>query len=72
MRRAQQGGRQVVARAPARGASVSAPVLSQYPVANVETLALLGQIDALLKAPPQPPRWALLRALSILEENASK
>jgi hypothetical protein len=33
------------------------------------TLGLLGQIDALLHAPPQPPRWALMRALSILEEH---
>ena len=37
---------------------------------SATTLGLLGQIDALLHAPPQPPRWALMRALSILEENA--
>ena len=36
--------------------------------ANVHTLELLGRIDALLKAPPEPPRWALTRVHSILEE----
>ena len=39
-----------------------------YPAADVGTLQLLGTIDALLKAPPRPPRWALLRVLSLLEE----
>lgn len=36
---------------------------------SAETLGLLGQIDALLKADPLPPRWALLRVLSMLEET---
>ena len=39
-----------------------------YPQADVRTLQMLGTIDALLKAPPRPPRWALLRILSLLEE----
>ena len=43
-----------------------------YPEADVHTLALLGSIDALLKAPPPPPRWALLKALAVLEEAADK
>mmetsp|Transcript_34681 Transcript_34681/g.69050 ORF Transcript_34681/g.69050 Transcript_34681/m.69050 type:complete len:94 (+) Transcript_34681:35-316(+) len=42
-----------------------------YPSADAQTLSLLGQIDALLKAPPPPPRWALLRALSVLEQANS-
>lgn len=41
-----------------------------YPAASNRTLRLIGSIDALLKAPPQPPRWALLRVLSMLEEAA--
>ena len=36
---------------------------------SAETLGLLGQVDALLKADPLPPRWALLRVLSMLEEH---
>ena len=39
-----------------------------YPRADPRTLQMLGTIDALLKAPPRPPRWALLRILSLLEE----
>ena len=39
-----------------------------YPQADARTLQMLGTIDALLKAPPRPPRWALLRILSLLEE----
>lgn len=39
---------------------------------SAETLGLLGQIDALLKADPLPPRWALLRVLSLLEEHYEK
>ena len=39
-----------------------------YPNADARTLQMLGTIDALLKAPPRPPRWALLRILSLLEE----
>ena len=36
---------------------------------STEKLALLGTLDALLKAKPQPPRWALLRVLALLEEE---
>lgn len=39
-----------------------------YPSAGARTLQYLGTIDALLKAPPRPPRWVLLRILSLLEE----
>ena len=49
---------------------VSASSASHYPAGlSATTLQLLGTIDALLKAPPPPARWALLRALSILEEH---
>ena len=43
-----------------------------YPQADARTLQMLGTIDALLKAPPRPPRWALLRILSLLEEFRSR
>ena len=39
-----------------------------YPPASLETLALLGTIDALLKAPPAPARSTLLQVLAIIEE----
>ena len=46
---------------------------SKYPAAaEPKTLELLGTLDALLKAPPQPPRWALLQVLSVLEQNAAQ
>ena len=48
--------------------TASAPKQAPYPSADARTLQLLGTIDALLKAPPRPPRWALLRILSLLEE----
>ena len=41
----------------------------EYPNASPHVLTLLGTLDALLKAPPQPPRWALLRVLALLEEE---
>jgi hypothetical protein len=43
-----------------------------YPEASTHTLQLLGQIDALLKAPPEPPTWALHKILSVLERHAAK
>ena len=49
--------------------SKAEPAPVPYPQASIRTLNLLGTIDALLKAPPQPPRWALLRILSMLEEE---
>ena len=48
--------------------AVAHPEESPYPSAPPATLQLLGVIDALLKAPPRPPRWALLKALAVLEE----
>ena len=44
---------------------------SQFRISDcvLDSLLAVGQIDALLKAPPPPPKWALLRALSILEEE---
>eukprot|EP00962_Isochrysis_galbana_P053708 scaffold25203_cov118-Isochrysis_galbana.AAC.5 len=47
------------------------PAPAPYPAASARTLQLLGTIDALLRAPPQPPRWALLKALAVLEEHRS-
>ena len=45
-------------------------IAASYPRGlSAETLGLLGQVDALLKADPLPPRWALLRVLSLLEEH---
>ena len=35
-------------------------------------VSVRDQIDALLKADPLPPRWALLRVLSLLEEHYEK
>ena len=37
--------------------TASAPKQAPYPSADARTLQLLGTIDALLKAPPRPPRW---------------
>jgi hypothetical protein len=54
--------------AEAVAASPAAPT-PYPPAASARTLQLLGTIDALLRAPPQPPRWALLKALSVLEEH---
>ena len=44
-----------------------------YPAgASTRTLGLLGKVDALLKAQPQPPRSALLRVLALLEEERER
>ena len=44
-----------------------------YPVGvSTKTLGLLGQLDALVKAEPRPPNWALMRVLSLLEENEQR
>ena len=44
-----------------------------YPAgASARTLGLLGRVDALLKAQPQPPRSALLRVLALLEEERER
>ena len=46
---------------------------SSYPAGlPPRTLGLLGKVDALLKAEPRPPRWALLRVLSLLEEDKER
>jgi hypothetical protein len=52
--------------------SPEATMTGAYPASSPTTLALLGQVDALLKAPPAPPRWALLRVLSLLEESEQR
>merc|ERR1711924_298676 len=50
-----------------------APASYRYPSGvSPKTLGLLGRIDALMKAEPQPPKWALLRVLSMLEEEREK
>ena len=74
LRRAQKGGvkAQVGGVRPSRSVAVRPAAASPYPAADARTLGLLGQIDALLKAPPPPPQWALLRALSILEKHAAQ
>ena len=87
LRRAQQGGRKIsMASRTAVHLSTDATnqsgtelqlqpqqLASAYPHgASTTTLQLLGQIDALLKAPPTPPTWALLRVLSVLERHTSK
>lgn len=73
--RARVGG-SVRAHSSRRGCSVSSSVggvEAHYPAgASVATLGLLGQIDALLKAEPRPPKWALLRVLSMLEEHSAR
>lgn len=64
-----RGSRSAAPVAPSRVVrTASTPKQAQYPNADARTLHLLGTIDALLKAPPRPPRWALLRILSLLEE----
>ena len=52
-----------------RNASGPIGASAPYPSVSVETLGLLGTIDALLKAPPAPARSALLHVLAILEES---
>ena len=71
--RARLGGRGG-ARKPSRAALDEMPVTQgPYPAgASTRTLGLLGKMDALLKAEPQPPRWALLRVLSLLEEERDR
>ena len=73
--RARFGGRGS-GRKPVRAAALDAPPVSQgpyYPAgASTKTLGLLGKFDALLKAEPLPPRWALMRVLSLLEEERDR
>ena len=61
---------------PANSLARATPTSDQRPAypagASAKTLKYLGEINALLHAPPTPPRWALLRALSLLEEDAEK
>ena len=41
-----------------------------YPAGcSTKTLGLLGKVHALLHAEPQPPKWALLKVLALLEED---
>jgi hypothetical protein len=54
---------------PAAPAAAGPQMATPYPAAPPRTLQLLGTIDALLKAPSRPPRWALLKALAALEEH---
>ena len=50
----------------------SVPQYSYPANASPKTLGLLGKLDALLKAEPRPPNWALMRVLSLLEENEQR
>ena len=52
--------------------SPSVPQYSYPANASPKTLGLLGKLDALLKAEPRPPNWALMRVLSLLEENEQR
>lgn len=73
VQRARQGGGTRQPRAAALPDDMAALAIADtktYPRGvSAETLGLLGQVDALLKADPLPPRWALLRVLSMLEEH---
>ena len=69
--RARAGGRR--ARADGALAAPPEPAPVSYPTGiSAKTLGLLGKVDALMKAEPQPPNWALLRVLSLLEESSAK
>ena len=72
--RAKSGGRLSSSSRSRSGYAPSAPPASYpYPSGiSAKTLGLLGKIDALLKAEPQPPKSALLRVLSMLEEEREK
>jgi len=66
-----RGSRRTRQPVPPASAAAVVPQLASlpYPPAPAQTLQLLGTIDALLKAPPRPPRFALLKALAVLEEH---
>ena len=69
VRRAAQGGGRSSRRA-SRAPEPAEPPQYSYPAgASTHTLGLLGKLDALLKAEPRPPTWALMRVLSLLEEE---
>ena len=71
--RSRIGGRAGSGRLVSRGALEPAAEQAAYPAGvSTKTLGLLGQIDALMKAEPQPPKWALLRVLSLLEEERER
>ena len=55
-----------------RDLPASVPQYSYPATASPKTLGLLGKLDALLKAEPRPPNWALMRVLSLLEENEQR
>lgn len=66
--RAKLGGGASATRRP-RAAALPPEPQPSYPAGcSTKTLGLLGKFDALLKAEPQPPKWALLKVLSMLEE----
>ena len=64
VRRAQQGG---------RGRPGNGPPRSRTPHAGGDTShAMLNEIDRILVSSPPPPRWALLKALAVLEQSAAQ
>ena len=72
IQRAKIGGRGGSARRLPRSAMLPDTQPSYPAGCSARTLGLLGKVDALLKAEPQPPKWALLKVLSMLEEERER